>query len=42
VGELLTMAAQGVALCVVIGGVVFGVVWAIFRWADYVEGRGRK
>ena len=37
--ELLTMLWQGAALCAVIGGIAGGLMWVVFRYADWQEGR---
>ena len=38
--ELLTMAVQMVVTCVAMFVLVFGIVWSIFRCADWLERKG--
>ena len=40
--ELLTMALQSLLCCVGMGVTVGVIMAAIFRWADWTEGRGRR
>ncbi len=42
VTELLTMALQSLLCCAGMGATVGVIMAAIFRWADWTEGRGRR